>query len=90
MATTVESATSPEFHSYSDRKTIAWGIALAVVLAAIIIFMMRLISNEHTPASATGRESTAVEKVEESGASENRMPDTIPPTRPTDSTQPSR
>ena len=89
MASTYQT-TSPEFHSHSDRKSIAWGIALAAVLAFAVIFMMRTISQERVPTSATGAENSAVEKVENSGATEKRMPDTIPPTKPTDSTQPSR
>lgn len=89
MATTFQTS-SPEYHSASDKRSIAWGIALATVLALSIILMMRIISQERVPTSATGLENPAIEKVDNSGASENRIPDTLPPTRPTDSIQPSR
>jgi len=54
MATTFQSA-APEYQSNSDKKSIAWGISLAVVLALVIIFAMRSISNERAvSSSATG------------------------------------
>lgn len=89
MATTFQ--TSPEYHSISDKRSIAWGLSLAVILAVAIIFMMRTISRDDTLIpSATGIGNPAIEKVENSGATEQQRPDTIPPTAPTDSTQPAR
>lgn len=71
---------APEFKSVSDKKSIAWGLSLAVVLAFAIIFMLRSISKEHiVPASVTG-----------SGRTENSKSDSIPSTAPTDTTQPSK
>lgn len=87
MATAFQTS-SPEYHSHGDRRSIAWGIALATVLAFAIIFMMRTISKERVPTSATGVENNPT--VENSEATEKQMSDTISPTKPTDSTQPRR
>jgi hypothetical protein len=86
MATTFQT-NSPEYHSVGDRKNIAWGIALAAVLALAALLMMRVISSEHVPTSATGQDNPIIEK---NGASEEKILDAIPPATPTDSPRPSR
>ena len=84
MAYTFQTS-SPEYHSATDKRSIAWGIALAAVLAIAIIFMMRAISREHAVVAPTGN--SIIERVENSGTTEQQRTDTVPTTNPTDSTQ---
>lgn len=41
-----------DFPQTTNRKSILWGLSLAIVLALVIIFSMRFISEDYTVAPA--------------------------------------
>lgn len=74
----------------SNTKTTLLSTTLAILLALIIIFAMRITSKEDVITPTGALPSSKIENISNSNVNENTRTDTLSPTTPTDSIQPSK